>query len=124
MSLYGVNPALMATPGQAQVLFSAETPAAGSKSRQACLPPSHFGTPKAFSLEIDFAADPGAFSLSVQTSDTDADASYVTLSTITTGLNASFNTRTEIVNVVAKFVRVLLVTRTNAVALTVTLFTP
>lgn len=124
MPVYGANLSLLSTPEFASVLFNAETPALLTASRQVLLPRSPTGGSKSISLEIDFNGDPGAYSIAVQTTDTDAEASYLTLQTLSANLNAAFNTRAEIVGIVAKYVRVVLVTRTNAVPVTVSLFTP
>jgi hypothetical protein len=77
--------------------------------------------PWGMSLEFAFGANPGAFEVDVQTSDTDDNAHYVTLATLTSGLNASYVGRIELPSFWAKFVRVQVVTLTNAVAITVLL---
>jgi hypothetical protein len=70
------------------------------------------------SMEINFAADPGAFAIDLQVADTDADKYYVTKSTLNTGLNAGFTGRVEVTNLVSKFARLKMVSRTNSVACT------
>ncbi len=61
-------------------------------------------------------ANPGTFEIDIQTSDTDAnDASYVTIDTINSGLNASYVTRLELASFWAKYVRAKIVTLTNPV---------
>jgi hypothetical protein len=57
----------------------------------------------------------------VETADTDEDTHYVTINTLTDGLNSSYVGRIELPSFWAKFVRVQVVTLTNAVAITVLL---
>jgi len=71
--------------------------------------------PWGISLEIFFSGAPGAFEVDLQDADIDKDAHYVTVDQITTGLNASYVTRIELPSFYAKYVRVRLVTLTNAV---------
>lgn len=78
----------------------------------------HF--PQAVGLELQFSADPGAFQIDIQTADTDKEEAYVTKVSISEGLNAGFYGRTELHNVVAKFLRLKLVARANAVNLLAT----
>lgn len=75
--------------------------------------------PFGFSFEVGFSASPGAFQVDFQFSDTDDDAHYVTRSSMTSGLNASFVGRQEFPSVWAKFARAKMVTLTNAVNTTV-----
>lgn len=77
--------------------------------------------PWGMSLEISFSADPGMFEVDVETADTDDSAHYVTLITLTDGLNSSYVGRIELPSYWAKFVRVQVITLTNAVAITVLL---
>jgi hypothetical protein len=100
-------------------LFNAETVTAGTASQQVCLPRNEGNHPKLVSLAIDFASDPGTFQLDVQTADEDAAANYVTTESITSGLNSSYNTRIELSDAIASWLRVVLVSSTNSVALTV-----
>jgi hypothetical protein len=77
--------------------------------------------PWGMSLEFAFSADPGTFEVDVETADTDEDTHYVTINTLTDGLNSSYVGRIELPSFWAKFVRVQVVTLTNAVAITVLL---
>jgi hypothetical protein len=77
--------------------------------------------PWGMSLEFTFGAAPGTFEVDVQTADTDDNTHYVTLATLTNGLNSSNVGRIELPSFWAKFVRVQVVTLTNAVAITVLL---
>ena len=77
--------------------------------------------PWGISLEIFFSGDPGAFEVDLQDADIDQDSHYVTVDQITVGLNTSFVTRIELPSFYAKYVRVKLVTLTNAVNISVLL---
>jgi hypothetical protein len=109
-------------PGDQFLLFNAEQPAPGQASQQVCLAnaPNATSLPGA-AVEIFFSAAPGAFNVQVQEADTDTDAAYITIpttGTITTVSGTNF-ARVEFPTLKAKFLRVLLSTRTNAVNLTV-----
>ena len=103
-------------------LFENETVAAGTSSIAYQLRRERGAFyPWGISLEFWFSADPGAFEIDLQDADTDQDSHYVTVNAITTGLNASYVTRIELPSFYAKYVRVKLVTLTNAVNLSVLL---
>jgi hypothetical protein len=111
------------TPNRPLVLWANETVAAGGKSVQFGIrKDQHF--PAIFSLEAVFSADPGAFSLSIQTADVDDETRYVTKVTLSdsTLLNSSFVGRIEVMDVVAKFARAYLSALTNAVNITATVY--
>lgn len=98
--------------------WASEAVVVGSSSVQAALAPSIGSEGQAASVEIAFSADPGAFQIDVQTSDTDNDIDYVTETSITGGMNSHFVCRTEISNpFVAKFWRLNLVALTNGVTI-------
>jgi hypothetical protein len=106
-----------------QQVWNAETPTPGNggaaASRQVALVSSQ-GINAGFSVTGFFAAAPGAFEIDVQVSDVDADAQYQTCANgnITT-VDATNNTfHFDGATVMAKFVRLLLRSRTNAVAVT------
>ena len=77
--------------------------------------------PWGISLEIFFSGDPGSFEVDLQDADIDEDSHYVTVDTITAGLNASYVTRIELPSFYTKYVRVKLVTLTNSVTTSVLL---
>jgi hypothetical protein len=77
--------------------------------------------PWGMSLELSFSGNPGTFEVDVETSDTDIDTHYVTINTLTGGLNSSYVGRLELPSFWAKFVRVQVITLTNSVAITVLL---
>ncbi|PWT91556.1 MAG: hypothetical protein C5B54_05085 [Acidobacteria bacterium] len=78
--------------------------------------------PAVLSVEVKFAADPGAFQIDVQTADTDSEVYYITKASLSSGLNSSFVGRVEFTNIVATYVRLKMITKTNAVNVTATLF--
>lgn len=71
--------------------------------------------PWGVSFAIWFAANPGAFQVDVQTADLDQDSQFVTIASLTGGLNASNVGRVELPSFWAKFARVKLVSIGNAV---------
>ena len=77
--------------------------------------------PWGISLEIFFSGDPGSLEVDLQDADIDEDSHYVTVDTITAGLNASYVTRIELPSFYTKYVRVKLVTLTNSVTTSVLL---
>jgi hypothetical protein len=110
-------------PGDSTLLFNAEQPAAGQSSisvNLAGMPENHPGT---VAIEGFWSGAPGNFSLQPQTSDTDADGMYQSEGAAFTQAAATVNTaantfRLEITTIAAKFFRVNLVSRANAVNLT------
>jgi hypothetical protein len=84
---------------------------------------SHYPWGASFQLYFTDAsgkpADPGAFEVDIQTSDTDADAQFCTISAVTGPLNASYAARLELPNFFAKFIRAYVKTLTNAVYVSV-----
>lgn len=110
-------------PGDSTLLFNAEQPAAGQSSiavNLAGMPENH---PGAISIEGFWSAAPGNFSLQPQTSDTDADGMYQSEGSALTQASSTVNTvantfRLEITAITAKFFRVNLGSRANAVNLT------
>jgi hypothetical protein len=69
--------------------------------------------PWGMSVQVTFASDPGTVTVAVETSDTDTDATYVQLTTLTaTNLNSSFCGRIEVLYFWAKYVRLKIVTIT------------
>jgi hypothetical protein len=98
-----------------------ETPAAPQASIAVALgPTSEGGPPPMVTIEGRFSGAPGAFTVQVQEADTDADGCYITPAaaayTITT-VNANNVFRTDLSPTGGKFLRALLSSRTNGVAL-------
>jgi hypothetical protein len=109
-------------PGDQYFLFNAEQPTAPQASQQVCLGNAYDNTnSQGVSIELFFSGAPGAFEVDIQVADTDQDTAYITYPTagIITTVNANNFARTELVPVKAKFLRARLVSRTNAVNLTV-----
>lgn len=77
-----------------------------------------FFYPIGFSVEVSFASAPGAFEIDVQTADTDQDGFYVKNTALTGGLNTNNVGRIEMVSYWALFMRLNVVSLTNAVAVT------
>jgi hypothetical protein len=77
--------------------------------------------PWGISLEVSFSGNPGTFEVDIETSDVDADAHFVTINTITGGLNTSYVGRLELPSFWAKYVRAQVVSITNTVAVTILL---
>jgi len=99
-----------------QIAWSAETVADASASQQ--LEVNRFRIPACVSVELVFAADPGTFQVDFQVADTDSDSNYVSKTSLSTGLNASFVGRIELSSVVARFIRLLKVSTQNQVGMT------
>jgi len=101
-------------------VFLSEAVANGQSSVAVSFPRKIGGTAYSLSasVQIQFSADPGAYQVDIQTSDTDADGNYVTLYSLNGGLNSNFCTRQEMPLFWAKFLRVQLVSKTNPVNLT------
>jgi hypothetical protein len=114
-------------PGDSKTVWSAEQPATGTKSQAVALATGFtpYSGPIYVSVELKFAAAPGAFTIEVQGSDTEADANYVsegfggnTPGQITTVNATTFAARVELL-VKCKFLRLSSVLQNaNAVNLT------
>ncbi len=112
--------------GTVFALFSAETPTPGTGTTAASQQVSFataqgkVGTP--FSVDGKFSGAPGAFEVDVQVAAVDADTNYQTISggNITTVDATNFTFHIDCPTVTAKFMRLLVRTRTNSVTLTAT----
>lgn len=116
----GVKASLLRAGGQ-QYLLQNQSGAGGKTSIAVLLErlKSGFFYPNGVSFEFTFSGAPGTISLEIQTSDTDTDASYVTISTYTGTLNSSNVGRVELTTYWARFIRVKCTTITNAVNITI-----
>jgi len=121
MPLYpGPSKALLLYENKQSFLFQKESIVAGQSSiavqlrreRGAAYP---FGA----SFKIQFSGAPGPFQVDIQSSDQDVESDFVSLSSLTGGLNGSNVGRIELPSFWAKFVRANVVVLTNAVTLTV-----
>jgi hypothetical protein len=107
-------------PGDQILLFNAEQPTPPQASQQVALGNAYDNaSTQAVSIEIQFSGAPGAFSIQPQVADTDTDTAYVSEGAAVTTVNSSNYARVELTSIKAKFLRVLLSSRTNAVNLTV-----
>jgi hypothetical protein len=110
-------------PGESVVVWSAETPTPGNgttaASQQVRLSEGiRPGTP--CSIDGRFSADPGAFEIDVQAASSDNDADYQTVvnGNLTTRDNTNFTFRFDGSTVVARYLRLLMRSRTNNVSVT------
>ncbi len=91
------------------------------KSAQVALAPN-FSTGKVRgAVEIIFSGNPGTFQANLQTADTDADASYVSIaagSIANAQMNATYVARIEIADIVARYARLYIGTLPNNVTAT------
>jgi hypothetical protein len=113
-------------PGDSTVVVNNELTGAGAmvtgaKSERVALFNSQHGNPQYFSVEVAFSGAPGAFSIQVQTSDTDVDGDYVSEGFgganpgLINAVNAGNAARVELL-AKAKFARLLIQTQpANAV---------
>jgi len=105
-------------PGDSGLAFNAEQPAVPQASVEFALANKDSNYPQSLSVELQFSGAPGAFSASLQTADTDGDIFYQTEGAAISTVSANNTARVEFSSVKAKFARLLLSTRTNAVNLT------
>jgi hypothetical protein len=118
----GTAQATLIRDNQQKYLFNKETVAVGTASIACQIERVNRSFyPWGISLEIFFSGNPGAFEVDLQDADIDQDSHYVTVDAITVGLNASYVTRIELPSFYAKYVRVKLVSLTNAVTTSVLL---
>lgn len=125
MPAYNASPPSSIAPGELITVWNAESPVAGaggaSASQQVALVSPRGGNG---SLHFDgkFSAAPGSFEVDCQVADVDVDTNYQTLSglnvTAVDATNQTFHAET-ITN--ARFARMLLRSRTNAVSITGTI---
>lgn len=127
MPAYASNPTLTAIyPGDLTTVWNAEQPAPGNGGAAAsvaiALPQYEGGQVPGFAVDGKFSAAPGAFEVDVQVAEVDADSNYQTISggniIAVDAVNNTFHL--DGAQVVAKFVRLLMRSRTNAVNITAT----
>ena len=126
LPVYNAGSPLGLGTGQVVTVWNAETPTAGnggvSASQQVSLNPAQgkAGTP--FSVDAKFSGAPGAFEVDVQVAAVDSDTNYQTCSncnvTTVDGTNNTFHLDATLVN--ARFARLLMRSRANAVSITAT----
>jgi len=121
MPVYGSAPPKTAEGGIPQAVWNDENVTAGSSSLAVGLQRNE-NLSNCLSVELLFAANPGAIKVDLQTADTNEEKCFVTKASYETGLSAQFVGRIEATNIVAKFVRLKMVTLTNAVKVTARIF--
>lgn len=119
------GPGPVLNPGSVINLWSAETPTPGnggaSASQQVALTQNPYKNGSPFSVDGKFSGAPGAFEVDVQVAGADADANYQTCSNCNiTTVDSTNNTFHLDFAGNAKFVRLLMRSRTNSVSITAT----
>lgn len=120
------TPAPVITHGQVIAVWSAESPTPGTgttaASQQLALNPSGGGDLSPFSIDGKFSGAPGVFEVDVQAAAVDADTNYQTVQNgAISSVDATNNTfRFDGTLVQAKFIRLLMRARANAVTVTAT----
>src|SRR5216684_3251277 len=120
-SVYSVGNSVPCGTGMVVTVWSAETPTPGNgttaASQQVQLINGSIGKPGTpFSIDGKFSGAPGAFEVDVQVAATDADTNYQTCSNCNvTTVDSTNNTFHLDYSGNAKFVRLLMRTRTNSV---------
>lgn len=122
MPLYGSATPITLEAGRPASVWKNETLTlpANAKS-QAVFMRRQANMPNCLSVEIQFSAAPGAFGIDLEVADTDADAFYVMKQSVS-ALGSGLVARLEVTNLVAKFARLRMVTRTNSVAVSANFF--
>lgn len=116
-----LNPPTALYPGDSGLAFNAEQPATGELSQQFALAPFQGNSPAAVSVEIVFAANPGAFQLQVWESDTDTLNDYIEVSAAgaVTTVNWNFVARVDLSPFLGAFIAIACIAAAgNAVNLT------
>ena len=124
LPVYNASTPTLVQPGQVVTLWSAETPTPGNGTTAAsqqvalALPSGQGG----FAIDGKFSAAPGTFEVDVQVAAVDADTNYQTVAggNITTVDSTNNTFHFDGTSVKAKFVRLLMRTRGNAVSITAT----
>jgi hypothetical protein len=125
MSVYNTAPAIIGVR-DVQTVWSAESPTPGNgttaASQQLALAWALDNTTP-FSVDAKFSGAPGAFEVDVQVAAVDADTNYQTIASGNiTSVDATNNTfHVDCSQVHARFVRLLMRSRTNAVSITATI---
>jgi hypothetical protein len=121
--VYNASNPVNVGPGQIVTLWQVETPTPGSgttaASQQVAPTPTSSGTP--LSIDGKFSGAPGAFEVDVQVAGADSDTSYQTCANCNiTTVDATNNTFHLDYGGTAKYLRLLMRTRTNSVSITAT----
>lgn len=121
-----VTPAPTIYPGGTFLAWNAQTPTPGNgttaASQQVALASGDkaSGSNTPFSVDGKFSGDPGVFEVDVQVAATDSDTNYQTCSgcNITSVDSTNFTFHLDAGQAVARYVRILMRTRTNSVSIT------
>jgi hypothetical protein len=121
MPLYNTAPVMpVLDHGEPIVVWAGEVVAPGSLSQQVALQEPN-GFPDFCAVEIQFAANPGAFEIDLMSATTDQAPFYCQRSTCAVD-NVTFVGRIEVTGIVARFLALYLKTLTNPVAVTASIF--
>ena len=124
MPAYNANATSLGKPNL-QAMFPVEVitvddaATTGFKSQQVALHRDPH-RPSCFSVSAEFSGAPGTFAIDIQVADKDEDKYYVTHASIS-AVNSSNVGRKELVDVVGKFVRLVVTSLANAVTLSATI---
>lgn len=117
-----LNPPPALYPSDIGLAFNAEKPASGSLSQQYAMPSFQGESVGAVSVEVSFAAAPGAFEFDVYESDTDTQNNYlpVPVAAVINAVSANNVARVDLAPFVGSFIAIKCVTQNaNAVNATV-----
>lgn len=95
-------------PGDAQVVWNAESPATNAASQQVALYQDQAQPSVGVSIEIKFSGTPGTFSIQPQVADTDTDAAYVAQGSPVTTVNTGNYALLQITGIKANFMRLFM----------------
>lgn len=117
MPAYGTSNPVAIYPGDSAVVFANENPAAGIQSIAVAVGMKDDNAVGSLSVEVQFAAAPGAFEIDVMDADTDVAGAYIAIpNAILNAVNANNFCRFELAPFKAKFVALLIKTpNANAV---------
>ena len=122
MPQYGSATPITHSTGRPSTVWNAETLTLPAQAKSLAISMKRQPNwPNCVSVELQFSASPGAFAIDVETADTDADAFYVMKASVS-ALGAGNTARLEMTNIVAKFMRLKMNSRTNLVAVTAKFF--
>jgi hypothetical protein len=124
-SVYNTTNPVSLQPGSVVNVWNAETPTPGNGTTAASQQVELYCTQNAgcpFGVDGKFSGAPGAFEVDVQVAASDSDTNYQTCSNcnITTVDSTNQTFHMDAVLVTAKYARLLMRTRTNAVSITAT----
>jgi hypothetical protein len=122
MPPYGSLPPTALYPGDSALAFNAEKPNSGVMSQAFAISPSPGAQAPSVSIEVDFAAAPGAFEFDIYESDTDVSTKYIGVpaAMIINSVNASNHAKVDLAPFLGTFIAILSkIQNANAVNATV-----